>query len=69
MLTLNILITILDQIDLGQLDLGTAILKIVILIGFFLVGVTVFRTFEIGIKVYLDQRKNKNISNRKKKDN
>ena len=52
----------LAQIDLAQIDLGTAILKIVILLGFFLVGVTIFRSFEIGIKIYLDKRKKKGSS-------
>tara|TARA_Y100001970_G_C13607548_1_gene543262 strand:+ start:183 stop:386 length:204 start_codon:yes stop_codon:yes gene_type:complete len=48
---------------LSEIDLGRFILSGSILLGFFLVFLTLIRSVEIPIRIYLDKRKksNKNI--------
>ena len=44
---------------LAEIDLGRSILSFVIILGFFLVLLTVVRSIEIPIRIYLDKRKEK----------
>ena len=46
--------------DLSKIDLGSSLLSISIAIGFFLAGAVVFRSIEIPIRIYLDNRRGKN---------
>ena len=51
---------------LSQIDLGKSILSISILLGFFLVIVTVIRSIEIPIRIYLSKKKRPEISDTSK---
>ena len=42
---------------LSELDLGKTILSVALGVGFFLVGLTIVRSIEIPIRIYLDKRK------------
>tara|TARA_Y100001968_G_scaffold326929_1_gene370941 strand:- start:3061 stop:3267 length:207 start_codon:yes stop_codon:yes gene_type:complete len=48
---------ILDVNALSEIDLGKTILSIALGLGFFLVGLTIVRSIEIPIRIYLDKRK------------
>ena len=50
---------------LAEIDLGRSILSFVIILGFFLVLLTVVRSIEIPIRIYLDKRKEKESSTTK----
>ena len=51
---------------LSQIDLSKSLLSISILLGFFLAIVTVIRSIEIPIRIYLDKKKRSEISDTSK---
>ena len=44
--------------NLSQIDLGKLILSLTIIFGFFLAILTVVRSIEIPIRIYMDKKKN-----------
>ena len=42
---------------LADIDLGRSVLSLAIILGFFLVILTIIRSIEIPIRIYLDRRK------------
>ena len=51
---------------LSEIDLGTTILSVALGLGFFLVGLTIVRSIEIPIRIYLDKRKANKTENQDK---
>ena len=45
--------------SISELNLGNSILSISLLIGFFLLFVTIIRSIEIPIRIYLDKKRTK----------
>ena len=43
--------------NFSEIDLGRSVLSIAIILGFFLVFLTLIRSIEIPIRIYLDKRK------------
>tara|TARA_Y100001968_G_scaffold322779_2_gene359452 strand:+ start:131 stop:334 length:204 start_codon:yes stop_codon:yes gene_type:complete len=45
--------------NLSQIDLGKLILSLAIIIGFFLAILTVVRSIEIPVRIYMDKKKSR----------